>query len=109
MFSFHILTNIVIIFDYNKVVIRLSVVNVEFCFVHNVRNIEVLKLFAFNLKRLRVMKGFTQEYLAEEANISQVQVARMEKGKLNTSISNLFVLSKALNCSFDEFFKEIKI
>ena len=73
---------------------------------HKVRSQDVINLFAKNLKKLRVKKGYTQEYLAEEAKISQVQIARMENGKLNTSISNLFVLSKALDCSFDDFFTE---
>lgn len=63
-----------------------------------------MMLFGKNLKRLREAKGYTQEYLAEEAKISHVQIARMETGKLNTSISNLYVLSKALNCEFNEFF-----
>lgn len=73
---------------------------------HNVRNKEVMQLFSKNLRRIRLLRGFSQEYLAEEAGISQVQIARMEKGQLNTSISNLFVLKKALNCSFDDFFTE---
>ncbi len=63
-----------------------------------------MELFSKNLRRLRLSRGFSQEYLAEEAGISQVQIARMEKGQLNTSISNLFVLQKALKCTFDDFF-----
>lgn len=65
-----------------------------------------MELFGKNLKRIREQKGFTQEFLAEEANISQAQIARMESGKLNTSISNLYILAKRLGCSFDEFFKK---
>lgn len=75
-----------------------------FVFVHNVRNKEVMQLFSKNLRKLRLLRGFSQEYLAEEAGISQVQIARMETGHLNTSISNLYVLKKALKCSFDDFF-----
>ena len=63
-----------------------------------------MQIFSKNLRRLRLERGFSQEFLAEEAGISQVQIARMEKGKLNTSISNLYVLTRALNCSFDDFF-----
>jgi len=65
-----------------------------------------MKLFGRNLKQLRTTRGFTQEYLAEETKTSQTQIARMEAGRLNTSISNLYFLARALDCSFDDFFKK---
>ena len=72
---------------------------------HKVRNEEVMKLFGNNVQRLRIAKGFTQEFLAEEAGISQVQVARIESGKLNTSISTVVAISKALGIEISELFK----
>jgi transcriptional regulator with XRE-family HTH domain len=73
---------------------------------HKVRNEEVMQLFGKNVHEIRKQRGFTQEYLAEEANISQVQVARIESGKLNTSISTVASLARALNVDPGEFFKK---
>ena len=73
---------------------------------HKIRNEDVMKLFGNNVQKLRISKGFTQEYLAEEAKISQVQIARIESGKLNTSISTLVSLAKALDVEIGEFFKK---
>ena len=65
-----------------------------------------MKLFGKNVHDIRLSKGYTQEYLAEEAKISQVQVARIESGKLNTSISTVASLAVALNVEVGDFFKE---
>ncbi len=65
-----------------------------------------MKIFGKNVHDIRLSKGYTQEYLAEEAKISQVQVARIESGKLNTSISTVASLAIALNVEVGEFFKE---
>ena len=65
-----------------------------------------MKLFGKNVQKIRISKGYTQENLAEEANISQVQIARIESGKLNTSISTLVALSNALKVDVGEFFIE---
>lgn len=64
-------------------------------------------MFGKNVHRLRLLKGFTQEFLAEEAKISQVQVARIESGKLNTSISTVVSLAKALGVEVGEFFQSV--
>lgn len=65
-----------------------------------------MKLFGKNVHDIRLSKGYTQEYLAEEAKISQVQVARIESGKLNTSISTVASLAEALGVEVGEFFKK---
>lgn len=62
--------------------------------------------FGKNVCKIRVLKGYTQEQLADEANISQVQVARIESGKLNTSISTVYALAKALGVEEGDFFKK---
>ena len=73
---------------------------------HKVRNDEIMKIFGKNVLRVRLLRGMTQEQLAEDAKISQVQVARIESGKLNTSISTLYAIASALKVSECEFFKE---
>lgn len=63
---------------------------------HVVRDEKILKQFGDNLKRIRLEKGKTQETLAEDSGISQVQIARIERGKLNTSLCTIQRLIIAL-------------
>lgn len=72
---------------------------------HKIRNEEVMKRFGRNVYRIRCEKGITQEQLAEDAKISQVQVARIESGKLNTSISTVHAIAQALKVNEGDFFK----
>lgn len=64
-----------------------------------------MSLFGKNVLRIRTEKGLTQEQLAEEAKISQVQIARIESGKLNTSISTVSAIADALGVQEGELFK----
>lgn len=71
---------------------------------HKIRNEEVMAMFGRNVRRVRMDKGFTQEELAEGAGISQVQIARIEAGKINTSISTVVAIAKALGVKEGELF-----
>jgi transcriptional regulator with XRE-family HTH domain len=73
--------------------------------VHKVRNNEVMVLFGKNVRKIRIEQNKTQEQLAEDAKISQVQIARIESGKLNTSISTVAALALALQVNEGDFFK----
>lgn len=72
---------------------------------HKVRNNEVVVLFGKNVRRIRIEQNKTQEQLAEDAKISQVQIARIDSGKLNTSISTVAALALALQVNEGDFFK----
>jgi transcriptional regulator with XRE-family HTH domain len=61
-----------------------------------------LKAFGDHLKKLREAKGVSQENLALDANIAENQVGLIEKGRINTSISTLYALSKALGVNYRE-------
>lgn len=71
---------------------------------HKIRNEEVMAMFGRNVRKIRMDKGFTQEELAEGAGISQVQIARIEAGKINTSISTVVAIAKALGVKEGELF-----
>lgn len=71
---------------------------------HKIRNEEVMAMFGRNVRRIRMDKGFTQEELAEGAGISQVQIARIEAGKINTSISTVVAIARALGVGEGELF-----
>ncbi len=73
---------------------------------HKVRNAEVMLQFGKNVSKIRNEKGITQEQLAEEAKISQVQVARIESGRLNTSISTVSAIASALGVNEGDLFRK---
>lgn len=80
--------------------------NQDFCNMHKIRNEDVMLRFGKNVHEIRILKGLTQEQLGEEAKISQVQVARIESGKLNTSISTVAAIADALGVNQGDLFKK---
>lgn len=68
------------------------------------RNTDFLIAFGKNLKKLRLEKGFTQEKLAFSIGVEISQISRIERGILNTSISTVEALSKALNIPINKLF-----
>jgi len=56
------------------------------------------------LKQARKDRHFTQEKLAEMANLSTRHIANIEKGDVNPSFEVLSTLTKALGVSFDSIF-----
>lgn len=57
------------------------------------------------IKELRNNKRLTQEQLALLSELDRTYIASVEKGKRNISIINLYKISKALEISLEEFFK----
>tara|TARA_B110000114_G_C14987422_1_gene355089 strand:- start:229 stop:462 length:234 start_codon:yes stop_codon:yes gene_type:complete len=56
------------------------------------------------LKVLRQSRKLTQAQLSADVNIEISQISRIERGLINTSISNLHNITKALNITLEEFF-----
>ena len=50
----------------------------------------------------------SQAQLAFEAGISREQLGRIESGKINTRVSNIFAIAKALNVELKDVF-DLKI
>ena len=71
----------------------------------NVKNKEFISAFGRNLKKVRNKSGLSQEDLANDADIPLSQVGRIERGEVNTTISTVYAISKALNISIDTLFK----
>jgi transcriptional regulator with XRE-family HTH domain len=68
------------------------------------RDEEGIKKFGLKVKELRITKNFTQESLAWEAGIEPMQVSRIERGIINTNISQILNLAKALGINASELF-----
>lgn len=58
---------------------------------------ETRDLVAWNLRKLRVERGFSQEGLALEAGIARTYVSRLERGLENPTVDLLDRLAKALS------------
>ncbi len=58
--------------------------------------------FYEKLKALRVSKGLTQHFIAEQLNINDRSYQNYEYGKREPDIKTLIMLSSILNVSLDE-------
>jgi transcriptional regulator with XRE-family HTH domain len=59
---------------------------------------------AHQLRRLRHAKGWSQEKLAEKANIHRTYLAGIERSLRNPSLENLIKLANALGVTLPELF-----
>lgn len=64
--------------------------------VTKIRDKSFIKAFGVNLRNIRIEKGLSQEELAYAADIPINQIGRIERGEVNTTISTILVISKAL-------------
>ena len=69
---------------------------------NNLRDKSTLENFGAKLKQLRLNKGMTLEQLAFEADIELSQVHRVEKGKINPTLTTLMALAKGLGITLSE-------
>lgn len=66
---------------------------------------DLRQLFATNLRRLRHAKGWSQDELALEAEMSRSYLSQIEKGKFYVSLKVLGRLADALDADPAEFLK----
>ena len=66
------------------------------------RDEEGLKKVGAKIREIRMSKGISQEAFANSCDINYTQINRMELGKVNFSISNLFRIVRALELDLGE-------
>lgn len=71
---------------------------------NNVKDINYIKEFGSHLKKLRLNKNFTQEILAYSSDLPISQIGRIERGEINTTISTVKAIAKALEIEPKELF-----
>ena len=72
----------------------------------HLRNMEDIKVkFGQRLKELRADKGYSQEKLAELADLDRTYIPGIEAGKRNISIVVLEKIAKAFNMNVSELLK----
>jgi len=67
-------------------------------------NTKVLENLGRNLKRYRKEMCLTQEKLAEKTNLHQTYIGKLETGKINPSVKQLFVITRALKIKLSDLF-----
>ena len=65
----------------------------------------VLAALGRNVRQQREAKAFTQEKLAERANLDSTYISGIERGLRNPGIKNVARLAKALGLSTEELCK----
>lgn len=77
----------------------------QFSVVKSDRHSAFLQGFGRNLKQVREEKGLSQEKLAFTSELSISQISRIERGVINTSLSQLVSISQALGIQPYELLK----
>ena len=63
-----------------------------------------MKEFGSNLKKIRLAKHITQAQLAIDCEVDVSVISRIERGVVNTSLSNINTIAKALAIQPKELF-----
>lgn len=63
----------------------------------------------FNIRKVREQKGFSQEYVANQLNISQASYARLENEDTKVTVDRLFQIAQILETEIGDFFDESKL
>lgn len=53
-------------------------------------------ILAYNIKILRIQKGWSQEYLAHECELDRTYISAVERCKWNVSLSTIETLARVL-------------
>ena len=70
----------------------------------NIKNKKLIQAVGTHIRSLRIEKGFSQEDLANEADIPLSQIGRIERGETNPTLSTLYVISEALGVELKKLF-----
>ena len=68
----------------------------------NMKREDIIRIFAENLRAQRARRQFSQEVLAEKADITPEYLARIEHEKYSPSLVVIVRLAKALGVTIDK-------
>ena len=72
---------------------------------NNNRDTDFIKRFGKNLRRIRKAKNMSQETLAINADTSRSQIARIERGEINPTITTINRFAEALKIDIEYLFQ----
>ena len=68
-----------------------------------------IKAFGRNVRKFRQARKLSMQKLADIAEIEQSQIVRIEAGIINTKLSTILIIAKALQVSPAELFEDIDV
>ena len=68
------------------------------------KNKTVQQLFGSRVRKLRKLKGWSQERFADECGLHRTYIGAIERGERNVSLNNIHAIAKALDISVKELF-----
>jgi DNA-binding XRE family transcriptional regulator len=69
-----------------------------------IRDEKAIRLIGKRIREIRKKQKLSQSQLAYEANIPRMQVSRIERGEVNTSISTLLAIARVFEIHVKELF-----
>lgn len=70
----------------------------------NISEQTYLQKLGTNIRKLREKRNLSQFDLASDCNIPKVQIGRIERAEINTTVKTLLKISKALNIHVKDLF-----
>ncbi len=70
------------------------------------RKNDYIKKIGLNIRAIRKSKQLTMIELSKKARIRYIQLSRIERGLINTSVSHIYVLAKALDVDIKEIMEK---
>ena len=71
----------------------------------NLKNKKLITSFGKRVRKLRQERKLSMRHFADLANVDYTQIARIETGKVNTTISTAYAIAQALDIPLNELFK----
>lgn len=68
---------------------------------------QILINFGLRVRSLRIVKGISQEKLAELSNLDRTYISSLERGNRNVGLKNVAAIADALEVSLSELFEGI--
>jgi transcriptional regulator with XRE-family HTH domain len=66
------------------------------------------KVFAANMRAIRLDKNLSQEELAEASGLHRTYIGSVERGERNISLDNIEKIAKALGVDVSELFRKVQ-
>lgn len=68
---------------------------------------DVLIQFGKRVRELRLLKGFSQEDLAELSNLDRTYISSLERGRRNVGLKNVTAIAASLGVSLAQLFEGV--
>ena len=67
---------------------------------------DILLFFGQNVKKYRVLKGLSQEKLAEMTDLHRTYIGMIERAEKNITLVNIYKIARALNMEISMLFQD---